>query len=104
MNTKESTSQLEQFRQQVYQNFHNRADTLMELLDALSSNTSAASVVELSLNPAFRRRYTALYTAVAEVALGEADLARLVAAHLPRPSQFAFLLYGVDVTTPPRPF
>src|SRR3990172_2452490 len=104
MNTKESTSQLEQFRQQVYQNFNNRADTLMELLDALSSNTSAASVVELSLNPAFRRSYTALYTAVAEAALDEADLARLVATHLPRPSQLPFWLFGVDVTSQPRPF
>jgi len=63
MNTKKSTDQLEQFRQQVYQNFNNRADTLMDLVDALSSNTSATSVVELSLNPAFRRSYTALYTA-----------------------------------------
>src|SRR3990172_7403270 len=104
MNTKESTSQLEQFRQQVYQNFHNRADTLMELVDALSSNTSATSVVELSLSPVFRRSYTALYTAVAEATLGEADLAQLVAAHLPRPSQFPFWLLGVDVTSQPRPF
>ena len=104
MNTKESISQLEQFRQQVYQNFNNRSDTLMDLVDTLSSNTSASSVVELSLNPAFRRSYTALYKGVAEVEPGEEDLAQLVAAHLPSPSHFPFWLFGVDVTSQPRPF
>ncbi|MCJ7557578.1 MAG: transposase [Gammaproteobacteria bacterium] len=104
MDTKKGTYQLEQFRQQAYQNFNNRADTLMDLVDALSSNTSASSVVELSLNPVFRRSYTALYKSVAIAEPGEEDLARLVAAHLPRPSRFPFWLFGVDVTSQPRPF
>ncbi len=41
----------------------------MDLVDALSSNTTAQSVVELSLNPAFRRGYSALYKAVAKAEL-----------------------------------
>lgn len=41
----------------------------MDLLDALSSNERASSVVELSLNPAFKRSYTALYKAIDEVVL-----------------------------------
>lgn len=98
------THQLEQFRQQVYRNFSNRADTLMELVDALSSNTDAKSVVALSLNPLFRRHYTALYTAVAEVKPGEEALAQLVGPHLPQPASFPFWLLGVDVTSQPRPF
>lgn len=49
MNHNEHVTHLKQFRQQVYQNFNKRADTLMDLLDALSSNTSAQTVVELSL-------------------------------------------------------
>jgi hypothetical protein len=36
----------------------------MDLLDALSSNQTARSPVELSLNPLFRRNYSALYKAI----------------------------------------
>jgi len=52
MNHNEHVTILRQFRQEVYQNFNKRADTLMNLLDALSSNTTGQTVVELSLNPA----------------------------------------------------
>jgi hypothetical protein len=38
------------YRQGLYDLFPRRADALMDLLDALSSNTTARSVVELSLN------------------------------------------------------
>jgi len=50
MNRDEHATQLKQFREQVYQNFNKRADAIMDLLDALSSNSQARSVVELSLN------------------------------------------------------
>jgi hypothetical protein len=33
--------QMKQFRQQLYSSFVNRDDTIMDLLDALSSNTTA---------------------------------------------------------------
>jgi len=36
----------------------------MELLDALASNVSTRSVVELSLSPLFRRDYSALFKAI----------------------------------------
>jgi hypothetical protein len=43
-------NQFQQFRDEVYQNFNNYkcTDTLMDLVDALSSNTSAKTVVELT--------------------------------------------------------
>jgi len=41
---------LTQFRETLYQNLDNRADAILELLDALSSNRDARSVVELSLD------------------------------------------------------
>ena len=53
--------QLKQFRQQLYSSFACRGDTIMDLLDALSSNTTAKSVVELSLNPLFRSGYGSIY-------------------------------------------
>ncbi len=104
MDTQECTLQLTQFRQELYQNFNNRADTLMELIDALCSNPTARSPVELSLTACFRRTYTALYKAVAECNWGEQQLPRLLAPYLPRPSRRPFWLLGVDVTSQPRPY
>jgi len=59
------TTQLMQFRQELYQNFTNRADTLLELVDAICSNASATSVVELSQTACFRRSYSNLVKAIA---------------------------------------
>ena len=63
MKIKTCTTELEQFRQQIYQNFNNRADTLMELVDAICSNPQAKSVVEYSLTPCFRRSYSTIFKA-----------------------------------------
>ena len=52
---------LQQFRQALYQSFPYRRDSLLDLLDALSSNERAQSPVELSLHARFRRQYSALY-------------------------------------------
>ena len=104
MNTHTCTAALVQFRQRLYQNFTNRADTLMELVDALCSNGSARSVVEYSLTPCFRRTYSTLYKALAEWTWDDGQLARLLAPSLPRPRQRSFWLLGVDVTPQPRLF
>jgi hypothetical protein len=104
MNTNTCTTALVQFRHRLYQNFTNRADTLMELVDALCSTTSARSVVEYCLAPCFRRSYSTLFKALAEWSWDEKHLARLLSPFLPRPSQHSFWLLGVDVTPQPRPF
>jgi hypothetical protein len=104
MNTHTCATALGQFRAKLYQNFTNRADTLMELVDALCSNGSARSVVEYSLTPCFRRTYSTLYKALAEWTWDDGQLARLLAPSLPRPRQRSFWLLGVDVTPQPRLF
>jgi hypothetical protein len=104
MNTDTCTTALVQFRHRLYQNFTNRADTLMELVDALCSTTSARSVVEYSLAPCFRRTYCTLYKALAEWQCDQRQLACLLAPYLPRPRARSFWLFGVDVTPQPRPF
>src|SRR5215217_6644978 len=104
MNTQTCTTALVQFRHRLYQNFTNRADTLMELVDALCSNGRTRSVVQLCLTPCFRRTYSTLYKALAEWNWDEQQLARLLAPDLPRPSERSFCLFGVDVTPQPRPF
>ena len=58
------TTALEQFRYTLYQNFENRADTLMELVDAISSYPNAQSVVEYSLAPPFRRSYSTIFKGI----------------------------------------
>jgi hypothetical protein len=67
----ENTHNLTQFRKEVYQNFNKRADTLMDLMDALCSQTRASSVVELSLQNCFRRSYSAIFKAMDEYRPGD---------------------------------
>ena len=57
---KQLISKLRQYRESIYQSFEYRADAIMDLLDALSSNISANSVVELSLNPLYLRNYSSV--------------------------------------------
>ena len=104
MNSQSSHQQLTQFRDRLYHNFNNRADTLMELIDAMCSNGTARSVVEYTLTACFRRTYTALYKAIDACQWQEAQLAQLLAPYLPHPKQRPFWLLGVDVTSLPRPY
>ena len=112
MNTNPIT-QLEQFRLEVYHSFDHRADATMEVLDALTGNTSARSVVELSLAPDFRRTYSSVYAAIGACFTiakpehrrrREQTLLRLIAAHLTPPQPRKFWLFGMDATAIPRIF
>lgn len=109
--------QLKQFRQQLYSSFAYRGDTIMDLLDALSSNTTAKSAVELSLNPLFRRDYGSVYdgiqqffqsvdeeTTAEERRAQEQRLMQLICSYLPALQQQKYWLLGVDVTPAPRSF
>lgn len=117
MKIQESITQLQQFRQKLYESFPRRADALIDLVDALSSNTTARSVVELSLSPLFRRGYGSVHDSIdnffqatsIEVASSgrrqrEQRLIRLIASQLRPPQEEKFWLFGVDVTPGPRPF
>jgi hypothetical protein len=57
---------LKAFRSNIYSFFPSRQDAAMELVDSLSSNTHAKSVVELSLNPLHRRNYCSITRAIDE--------------------------------------
>jgi DDE superfamily endonuclease len=104
MTTTKCTDNLEQFRHSLYQNFNNRADTLMELVDAICSNPYARSVVEYSLTPCFRRSYSTIFKAINEMEWDDLGMAQLLAPYLPRPQQRSFWLLGTDVTPQPRQF
>lgn len=98
------TTQLRQFRQELYQNFTNRADTLLELVDAICSNRTATSVVELSQTACFRRSYSSLFKAIDDWGAPKMLLPHLLRPYLPTPQQRSFWLLLVDVTAQPRPY
>ena len=116
MNTPIQVTNIQAYRQQLYASFEYRADAQMELIDALLSNTSAQSVVSLSLSPFFRRHYSSVSDAIAAachhclVARGaarrtrEQQLVRLLKPYLPAPQQRRFWLLTHDATAWPRRF
>jgi hypothetical protein len=104
MDITQYTTQLKQFRQGLYQNFTNRADTLLELVDALCSNPTATSVVELSQTACFRRSYSSLFKAIDEWCASKNLLPHLLGPYLPPPRHWPFWLLLVDVTAQPRPY
>lgn len=89
----------------------------MDLIDAIASNISAKSPVELSLNPLFHRQYGSLHDAVdnflvptssdkeEEERTGhQQNRMRIVFEHCPEPVMRNFLLFAIDTTGGPRPF
>ena len=102
-----------EWRKQVYKALNCRRETVIELLDALSSNQQAASVVELSLNPLFRRNYNSLYKGIQEFLPHQTDdkyqgqvncLLDAVSLTIPTPVYRHFNLFGIDTTPYPRPY
>ncbi|MEM6435183.1 MAG: transposase [Cyanobacteria bacterium P01_D01_bin.115] len=96
---------LRQFRQAIYDSFPYCRDSLLDLLDAFSSNDRARSTVELSLNPCFRRQYSALYKAMASSYQENHYPVCSVEAHqqgavllntLPPLSQLPYPVFGLD--------
>ena len=113
----QTNTQLERFREQVYQSFGRSADASMDLLDALSGQTTARSVAELSLEASFRREYSSLYAviddffqasapsqAAGERRAKEQELLGIVAEYIPPPEKQAYWLFGTDATSVPRRF
>lgn len=95
-------TQLCRFREILYQNLDKRADAILNFVDALSSNTGATSVVELSLNPLFTRSYSSVYAAQRDFALSPEKLAQVLQPALPQTRQRSFWQVSLDVTPCPR--
>ena len=81
----------------------------MELVDSLSSNTTANSVVELSLNPVHRRNYCSITRVLDEFDPKDTKQSRekitpLLASVCPELRERSYHLFGVDCTSSPRLF
>jgi len=96
---------LQTFRSNLLGLFPRRAAALFELIDALMLTVDPRSPVELSLSPAFRRRFSMVYDALQH---GQVDpeLARQLLAEA-EPAEALTIagcaVYGVDTTIDPRP-
>lgn len=77
---------------------------MMDLLDALCSQTRAKSVVELCLESCYSRSYSTIFKALAEYKPEAGELAELAGPELPQPQGRKYWLLGVDITPQPRPY
>jgi len=115
--------EFQKFRGEMHNQFKHLADSTMDLLDALSSNHKTTSVVQLSLNPLFRRGYSALFKAIGALSFTEISeeetggaeeiaskdeeqkpLLELIASVVPNPEQSPFFLLGLDCTSVERQY
>ena len=117
MKTEAMEERLRKYRQAVYESMERRADALLDLMDALSSNEKAKSVVELSLSNLYRREYSSITDSLSEMLKGESDSevleelaqrqaesSRIIASVIPEVSIGGHRLIGQDATPVPRPY
>ncbi len=101
------TEELTQFRKTLYSFFNKRSDSIMNLMDALSSHGhQARSVVELSEAKCFERQYSSITDAIAD-GLSEANwngIRRYLFHELFDRSARTPPCFLVDCTPNPRPF
>ena len=83
MSTEEQCSPLSSFRQAAYEYLDPARDALFELCDAVMLTPSANSFAELSLCPAFRRRWPSLYEALEDGRVDRDALVRLYVSQMP---------------------
>jgi DDE superfamily endonuclease len=110
-------TEFKSFRGHLYNEFEHCSDSAMDLLDALCSNIQSPSVVQLSLNPLFRRGYSALFKTLGGnlfVKASQQDNSPpqakqlqsldLISQVVPLAKQRHFFLFGLDCTSISRPF
>jgi len=102
---------LKNFRDKIYHFFTHRKDAALNLLDALSSNTSAKSVMDLSLSPLHHRNYCSITRVVSKFYFGAAgiqeknnELTKILCGYCQPPQARPYHLFAADCTSGPRPF
>ena len=96
-------TELQGFREGVYSCFTRSRDALMNVFDALSTETAAHSFVELSLSPFFDRRWPSLYEAFQDGRLDRSELRRVIAASAPSPPEGKRWVLALDASSIARP-
>lgn len=94
---------LSDFRRRLYACFLRANDVLMNAADALLTETSAQSLIELSLSPCFERRWSSLYAAFQDAHLDREALTRLFTDFAPVPQVGQRMVLGGDASSIARP-
>jgi len=92
-----------EFRHAIYACFTRAADALFNTIDALATETSAQSFVELSLSPCFQRQWSSLYEAFEDGRIDQHRLQAVFVRYLPTPTEGKHLLLGIDASNIARP-
>jgi len=114
----EIIEQVKAFRQVIYKLFNKRRDAKINLVDALSSNTKAKTVVELSENNLFERKHSSITPAINEFFPEEKnkeepkklkeeyekEISIAISKIIPVQKKRIYLLFALDTTTIPRPY
>ena len=91
------------FRGAIYGCFGNAADALMNVVDALLTETQARSLAELSLSPFFERRWPSLYEAFQDAQIDRTALQKVFLQYGPQPPARERLVIGGDASSILRP-
>lgn len=95
---------LQQFRQELYGCFTQSRDALFNLADALLTETTAHSVIELTLSPCFERKWPSLYAALQLGKLNQARFEQTLVKYAPKPACDQRVVLAVDASNIERPF
>jgi hypothetical protein len=94
---------LQWFRHELYHCFSRAADALFDVCDALLTDPTARSVVEVSQAASFQRARPSRYQALQDGRIDRAALVRLFVAALPTRMGGTRLLLGLDTSSILRP-
>ena len=102
---KTQTSSINQFRQEVYHSFEQRADASLDLIDGLVSAVIVESPVAVSESPLFQREYSSVYDALEQGEMNLAEVRRVLYAHQPEEAESiaGYAVYAVDCTEDEHP-
>lgn len=94
---------ISRFRREVYQSFEQRADSGMDLIDAMSSALTVESPVAQSESPLFRRRFSSVYDFLKKGSIQLSQLRGVLDRNQPADAQeiAGFEVYAVDCTDDP---
>src|SRR5258708_6482072 len=90
---------LSRFRHEAYACFKQAADALMNVADALLTETPARSLAELSFSPFFERCWPSLYEAIQDAKIDRTALQEVFAHHAPLPEEGERLVLGGDASS-----
>ena len=90
---------LSEFRRRSYACFTRAADALMNIADALLTETRARSLAQLSLSPFFQRQGPSLYEAFQDAKIDRKARLDVFAQHAPLPPEGQRLVVGGDASS-----